>query len=92
MLLTAISLIFTLFPNKTFLLPNEIREISTPINFYEYDFIFLTPDLINYIENESVNFGINTQSFMEMDMIEVDNYLNFFEKKILNNGYFFCSN
>lgn len=91
-LLTAISLIFTLFPNKTFLLPNEITEISKPINFNEYDFIFLTPDLINYIENESVNFGINTQSFMEMDMIEVDNYLDFFEKKILNNGYFFCSN
>ena len=91
-LLTAIALIFTLFPNKTFLLPNEIKELPSPIDFKKYDFVFLTPDLINYIHDESINFGINTQSFMEMDMSEVDEYLNFFEKKISNNGYFFCSN
>ena len=40
-------------------------------------FSFL-PDQINLIPNESVNFGINTQSFMEMDESEVDNYLQFF--------------
>tara|TARA_B100001063_G_scaffold242114_1_gene270203 strand:- start:112 stop:1104 length:993 start_codon:yes stop_codon:yes gene_type:complete len=91
-LLTAISLIFTLFPNKVFLLPNEIKELSLPINFNQYDFIFLTPDMTHYVQNESVKLGINTQSFMEMDMIEVDNYLNYFEKIILDKGYFFCSN
>ncbi len=91
-LLAAISLIFTLFPNKKILLPNEIEELSSPIIFNQYDFIFLTPDLIYHIKDESVNLGINTQSFMEMDMIEVDNYLNFFNRIILNEGYFFCSN
>ena len=90
-LLTAISLIFTLFPNKVFLLPNEIKELSLPINFNQYDFIFLTPDMTHYVQNESVKLGINTQSFMEMDMIEVDNYLNYFEKIILDKGYFFYS-
>jgi hypothetical protein len=91
-LLTSISLMFTLFPNKVFLLPNEIKELPLPINFNQYDFIFLTPDLIHYVKNESVNLGINTQSFMEMDMLEVDKYLKFFEKIISEEGYFFCSN
>ena len=91
-LLTAISLLFTLFPDKNFLLPNEIDKSSLSIDFSKYDFVFLTPDLINYIGDESINFGINTQSFMEMDMDEVDRYLKFLDKKISNNGYFFCSN
>ena len=91
-LLNAISLIFTLFPNKKILLPNEIGELSSPIIFNQYDFVFLTPDLIYHIRDESVNLGINTQSFMEMDMIEVDEYLNFFNRIISNEGYFFCSN
>ncbi len=90
-LLTAISLIFTLFPNKNFLLPNEIEKNST-IDFKKYDFVFLTPDLLHHIKDESINFAINTRSFMEMDMAEVDDYLIFLEKKIINNGYFFCSN
>ena len=91
-LLTAISLIFTLFPDKNFLLPNEIENNSLSIDFNKYDFVFLTPDLIHYIKDESINFAINTRSFMEMDMKEVDDYLIFLEKKIINNGYFFCSN
>ena len=91
-LLTAISLMFTLFPNKVFLLPNEIKKLTLPINLNQYDFIFLTPDLIHHVKDGSVNLGINTQSFMEMDMLEVDEYLKFFEKIISNDGYFFCSN
>ena len=91
-LLTAISLIFTLLPDKKFLLPNEIEKSSSITDINQYDFIFLTPDLIHLIEDKSVDFGINTQSFMEMDMSEVDEYLIFLEKKIKNNGYFFCSN
>ena len=91
-LLNAISLILTVFPNKKILLPNEIEELSSPIIFNQYDFVFLTPDLIYHIKDESVNLGINTQSFMEMDMIEVDEYLNFFNRIISNEGYFFCSN
>ena len=83
-LLTAISLIFTLFPNKNFLLPNEIEKNST-IDFKKYDFVFLTPDLLHHIKDESINFAINTRSFMEMDMAEVDDYLIFLEKKIINN-------
>ena len=87
-MLTAIALYFTLFPNKKFLLPNEILN-QDKLDLKNYDFIFLLPDQINLIPNESVNFGINTQSFMEMDESEVDNYLQFFNIKTKYNGYFF---
>ena len=90
-MLTAIALYFTLFSNKRFLLPNEILN-QDKLDLEKYDFIFLLPDQINLIPNESVNFGINTQSFMEMDEREVDNYLQFFNIKTKYNGYFFCSN
>jgi putative sugar O-methyltransferase len=90
-LLTAIALYFTLFPNKKFLLPNEIYN-EEKLNFKNYDFIFLTPEQINLIPNESLDLGINTQSFMEMDESEVDHYLKFFNSKTKYDGYFFCSN
>jgi putative sugar O-methyltransferase len=89
-LLTAIALIFTLFPKKSFLLPNEVH--NKEINFKIYDFVFLLPEQICLINNESIDFAINTQSFMEMDSIEVNNYLQFFNRVIKFEGYFFISN
>jgi hypothetical protein len=90
-LLNAIALIFTLFPKKTFLLPNEVVGKKT-IDLKDYNFIFLVPEQTNLITNESINLGINTQSFMEMDIEEVDSYLKFFNEKIKYDGYFFTSN
>jgi hypothetical protein len=90
-LLNAIALVFTLFPKKTFLLPNEIINNKT-IVVKDYNFIFLIPEQANLIINESIDLGINTQSFMEMDMKEVDSYLKFFSDKIKYDGYFFTSN
>ena len=72
-------------------MPNEINY-NENLNFKSYDFIFLVPEQINLINSESIDLGINTQSFMEMDMLEVDNYLKFFNKTIKYDGYFFCSN
>jgi len=90
-LLNAIALIFTLFPKKTFLLPNEIVNNKT-IVIKDYNFVFLIPEQANLIINESIDLGINTQSFMEMDIKEVDSYLKFFNEKIKYEGYFFTSN
>ncbi len=88
-LFVSISLIFSLFPEKKILLPNEINNKTI---FKNFDFIFLEPNQLEYLENDSVNFGINTQSFMEMDFQEVNDYLFFFNRVIKNEGYFFCSN
>ena len=90
-MLVAISLLFTIFPNKRYLLPNEAKKLDK-ININKYDFIFLTPNQINLINKDNVNFCINTQSFMEMDKLEVENYLKFFDKILKIDGYFFCSN
>tara|TARA_X000000950_G_C13921450_1_gene663734 strand:+ start:17960 stop:18946 length:987 start_codon:yes stop_codon:yes gene_type:complete len=90
-MLSAIAFYFTLFPKKRFLLPNEIEK-DKEINFKNFDFIFLLPSQKNLIKNETIDFGINTQSFMEMDESEVDEYLDFFNEKISYEGYFFCSN
>ena len=90
-MLVAISVLFTIYPNKKYLLPNEAEKLDK-ININNYDFIFLTPNQINLINKDNVDFCINTQSFMEMDKLEVQNYLKFFDKVLKMNGYFFCSN
>jgi putative sugar O-methyltransferase len=89
-LLCAIAFVFTLFPEKSFLLPNEINDKE--INLKNYDFVFLLPEQIFLIKDESIDFAINTQSFMEMDKQEVNNYLQFFHRTIKFEGYFFTSN
>lgn len=88
-LLNAISLAFTIFPNKKFVLPNEINK-DTIIN--DYDFIFLEPSQINIIPDKFLDLAINTESFMEMDMKEVDEYLSFFSVKIKDKGHIFIAN
>ena len=90
-ILSSISLMFTLFPNCKYLLPNEVSTMSD-IDFKSYDFIFLSPNQIHLIPDKSFNFCINNQSFMEMDMKEVNEYLFFFNRTTKNQGYFFCSN
>jgi putative sugar O-methyltransferase len=85
----SIALFMTTYPNKTLLLPNEI---TSKTNIYEYDVIFLNPDQMNLIKNESIGLIVNTQSFMEMDYNEVENYFRFVNIKLVNNGYFFISN
>lgn len=90
-MLSSISFMFTLFPNSKYLLPNEIGKMSD-LDLKSYDFIFLSPNQIHLIPDKTFNFCINNQSFMEMDMKEVDEYLEFFNRTTKNQGYFFCSN
>jgi hypothetical protein len=79
----------TIYPNKTFILPNEITDET---NIYDYDLIFLAPDQLDRVKDGSVGLAINTQSFMEMDYSEVEDYFTFVNKKLDNGGYFFISN
>ncbi len=90
-MLVGISFLFSIFPEKKYLLPNEIENLNS-LNIDKYDFIFLTPEQTELVPKNSVNFVINTQSFMEMDKNEVENYLKLFDRILKNYGYFFCSN
>jgi hypothetical protein len=85
----SIALFMSIYPEKNFILPNEISEKT---NIYDYDLIFLTPDQKDLIKDNSIGLAINTQSFMEMDFNEVEDYFSFVNRIVVNQGYFFISN
>ena len=89
-ILNSVALCFTLFPNSKIILPNEIKENN--LNIKDYDFIFLYPNQKHLIKNSSINFGINTQSFQEMDIGEVNAYLKYFNRVLINKSNLFISN
>ena len=87
---SSIALCFSLFPDSKIILPNEINEYQ--FNPKNYDFIFLLPSQKRLIKNSTVDFCINTQSFMEMDIEEVNNYIKYFSNVLKNSNYCFISN
>lgn len=87
---SSIALCFTLFPNSNILLPNEINNEHFDIK--NYDFIFLLPSQKHLIKNATVDFCINTQSFMEMDIGEVNDYIKYFNNVLKLDGHCFLSN
>lgn len=87
---SSIALCFTLFPDSKIILPNEINGDYLDIK--DYDFIFLFPNQKHLIKNSSVNFCTNTQSFMEMDIDEVNDYIKYFNNILKTEGNCFISN
>ena len=88
---SSIALCFTLFPDSKIILPNEINGEGY-LNIKDYDFIFLFPNQKHLIKNYSVDFCVNTQSFMEMDIDEVNDYIRYFNNILKTEGYCFISN
>jgi hypothetical protein len=88
---SSIALCFTLFPDSKIILPNEINGDGY-LNIKDYDFIFLFPNQKHLIKNYSVDFCFNTQSFMEMDIDEVNDYIGYFNNILKTEGYCFISN
>lgn len=88
---SSIALCFTLFPDSKIILPNEING-EEYLNIKDYDFIFLFPNQKHLIKNSSVNFCVNTQSFMEMDIHEVNDYIKYFNNILKTEGYCLISN
>ena len=86
----SIALCFTLFPEKKIILPNEI--LNENLNLDDYDFVFLLPEQKNIIKKTSIDFCFNTQSFMEMDLNEVNDYILYFSNILKEDGYSFISN
>lgn len=85
----SIAFLMDTFPEKKFLLPNEVKADTS---FENYDFIFLIPEQINMLNDYKADFIVNTESFMEMDYSEIEKYFKFINESLTDGGYFFCSN
>ena len=88
-ILCSISFVLTTFTDKKILLPNEVGE---DINFEDFDFVFLLPEQKQLVKKNTIDLCINTQSFMEIDYREIEEYFNFIKDIVKNEKYFFCSN
>tara|TARA_B100001175_G_scaffold290593_1_gene275154 strand:- start:51 stop:1166 length:1116 start_codon:yes stop_codon:yes gene_type:complete len=85
--------IVSVFPSAKILMPNEIESINqTKINFYDYDFVFLTPKQVNLISDDFVDLSINMNSFQEMTHNQINEYFDLIQRVGKNNSYFFTSN
>ena len=81
-----------LFPNAKILLPNEINEKIGEDALLNYDFIFLTPGQITLLEENLIDLFINTSSFGEMNMPQIEEYINLIQKVGKQGSFFFCHN
>ncbi len=77
-----------MFPNAKILLPNEVKSA----NFSNFDFVFLTPNQINLLPDNSADICINTDSFQEMTHEQIDEYFKLVQRVVKNNGHFFTRN
>ena len=81
-----------LFPDAQILLPNEIGQKISKNDLLSYDFIFLTPSQIDILEENLVELFINTDSFAEMNMSQIKEYINLIQKVSIKDSFFFCCN
>ena len=81
-----------LFPDSKILLPNEINQKINYEILQNYDFVFLTPNQIKDLEENLVDLFINTGSFQEMHMSQIEKYLNAIQKVAKKDSFFFNSN
>ena len=87
-----IAFLNNLFPNAKILLPNEINEKVGEDALLNYDFIFLTPSQITLLEENLIDLFINISSFAEMNMSQIEEYINLIQKVSKQGSFFFCSN
>jgi ubiquinone/menaquinone biosynthesis C-methylase UbiE len=78
------------FPEDTFCLPNEVNKeiIATK----KSNFIFITPNQLSLIPDNTVDVSINTSSFAEMNPEDINNYFNLVQRVTKNMGYFLNHN
>ena len=91
-LILCIPFLENLFPKAKILLPNEINEKVSEDALLNYDFIFLTPSQITLLEENLIDLFINTSSFAEMNMSQIEEYINLIQKVSKQGSFFFCSN
>lgn len=84
--------IANLFPEANILLPNEIIDNLKIEEISKYDFIFITPEQIHNLENDIIDVTINIDSFQEMEMSQIKNYLDYIQNINKINSYLFLHN
>lgn len=78
-----------LFPKAKILMPHEVESVS---DFSFYDFVFLTPQQIHLIDDDSIDLSINCHSFQEMTHAQIHEYFEHIQRVSKNNSYFFTAN
>jgi len=91
-LILSIPFLENLFPNAKILLPNEINKKVDEDTLLNYDFIFLTPGQITLLEANLIDLFINVSSFGEMNMPQIEEYINLIQKVGKQGSFFLCSN
>jgi len=87
-LTTSFTFLSSLFPNAKIILPNEIDE-KIP---NQFDFLLMTPEQIDIIDNESIDLAINIHSFQEMTHEQINIYYKLIQRVVRLSGYFLSSN
>ncbi len=83
----SILLISDLFPEAILQLPHEMGDTDV-----EPDFTFLTPAQMGAIPEDSVDLFINTESFQEMTIAQIQAYFDLANNVCKEGAYFFTSN
>ena len=91
-LILCIPFLENLFPKAKILLPNEINKKVDEDALLNYDFIFLTPGQIPLLEENLIDLFINVSSFGEMNMPQIEEYINLIQKVGKQGSFFLCSN
>ncbi|MBD1138065.1 putative sugar O-methyltransferase [Pelagibacterales bacterium SAG-MED41] len=89
---STIPIIDYLFPKSNILFPHENSNKIDKSIIKKYDFIFLTPNQVNYLDENLIDLSINTDSFQEMNLDQVNIYLDLIQKVSNKNAYFFTKN
>ena len=84
----AILYISDLFPNANILMPHEVEGKD----FSKFDFVFLTPNQINLIDDNFIDVSINTFSFQEMTHMQIEEYFGLVQRVGKNNSLFMTAN
>jgi putative sugar O-methyltransferase len=88
----AVIYIVSIFPSAKILMPNEVESLEHEVDFYEYDFVFLTPIQAYLINDNLVDLCINIDSFQEMKQEQISEYFDLIQRVGKNNSYFLTSN
>lgn len=84
----SIPFIADLFPDAKILMPHESHLYSSGY----YDFIFLTPDQIDVIDDNSVDLSICMSNFQEMTHRQIKEYFDLIQRSSHDGAYFLCCN
>jgi SAM-dependent methyltransferase len=76
-------------PDATYLLPHEI---TSDLDIYTYDFVFLSPVQVKVIQHHTIDFAINTMSFQEMAKPDIREYFELLRNVLKDDNLFYCLN